>query len=163
MEIGGTTAGFDHDQLVASGIQFGGDLEILLVDGFIPSGGDEFDLFESVSSSGNFTSIQLPAGIDWDTSSLLTAGILSVANPFVLDGDYNGTGIVNIFDLNLALFDWDQDGAEFEHLVDSTAPRPRGDSWVGTVERGPVQLGRHGAVDGCDTRADQRLAFTGFR
>lgn len=124
MEIGGTTAGFDHDQLVASGIQFGGDLEILLVDGFIPSGGDEFDLFESVSSSGNFTSIQLPAGIDWDTSSLLTAGILSVANPFVLDGDYNGTGIVNIFDLNLALFDWDQDGANLSTLWIQQRPGP---------------------------------------
>ena len=91
MEIGGTSAGNEYDLLVADGFQAGGTLEVLLRNNFSPVGGDLFDLFEFTSISGNFSSLQLPTGIDWDTSKLLIDGTLLVTPTiFEWNGISNG-------------------------------------------------------------------------
>ena len=136
MEIGGTTPGTEHDQLVANSLQFGGKLEIDLVDGFVPSPGDQFVLFESHSTFGNFTSLQLPVGIKWDTTNLRADGILAVVNPIILDGDYNGTNEVNIYDLNQVLFYWGTSEASLPPSWIQQRPVP-GQS-VGLVELNKV-------------------------
>jgi hypothetical protein len=79
LEIGGTQAGVDYDQLVANVVLLGGTLEILLVDGYVPVGGESFDLFDFDSMGGLFAAMELPSGIDWDTSNLYVDGTLSVA------------------------------------------------------------------------------------
>ena len=81
MELGGTAAGSEHDQLFSTGLlTLAGTLDIKLIGGFDPQLGDEFDLFEG-SMSGAFVAFELPglqAGLDWDTSSLHIDGVISV-------------------------------------------------------------------------------------
>jgi probable HAF family extracellular repeat protein len=86
MELGGTTPGTEHDRITFTGLltlDAGAQLEVVLIDGFVPQLGQVFDLFvfqEGVS--GTFESMLLPAlgaGWDWDTSALYTAGDLRVA------------------------------------------------------------------------------------
>ena len=81
IELGGLTVGQDYDMLDVGGevLLEGGTLEVLLLDGFTPSAGDLFDILDFGSLSGSFDAIDLPAGIAWDTSQLLTGGTLSVA------------------------------------------------------------------------------------
>ena len=91
MEIGGTVPGDDSHVLVADGFQAGGTLEVLLTENFSPAAGDSFDLFDFTSASGNFSSIQLPTGIDWDISNLLADGTLVVVPTiFEWNGISNG-------------------------------------------------------------------------
>lgn len=81
MELGGTTAGSDYDQLsIMGGLDVAGTLKVTLINGFTPSAGQSFQLFDG-STSGNFSSLQLPhlpAGLFWHTSQLHSAGLLSV-------------------------------------------------------------------------------------
>ncbi len=58
IEIGGTTAGTQHDQLVVSGqATLGGTLNLSLISGFMPSVGDTFQIITSGSATGNFATI----------------------------------------------------------------------------------------------------------
>ncbi len=60
----------------------GGTLEIVLLDGFAPTNGASFDLFNWDGGITNeFTTIHSPAlgnGLEWDVSMLYTNGTLSV-------------------------------------------------------------------------------------
>jgi len=101
MEIAGTTPGLEHDQLLVSGeATLGGELEVVLLDGFTPSAGGLFDLFDWGSVVGTFEVVSLPAlgaGLQWDTTALYTQGqlcVLAVGIP----GDYNHNGIVDAAD-----------------------------------------------------------------
>lgn len=78
----------EHGKLEATGtgtpaaVQRGGVLNLYLQDGFIPSHGDRFDLFDWGLATGTFTAINLPElgeGLRWDTSELYTTGVVSVA------------------------------------------------------------------------------------
>jgi hypothetical protein len=85
MEIGGTQAGSQYDQLITSGlIEANGTLDIELINGFMPQAGDTFQLFQG-NLTGQFDSVSLPGlsnGMSWDTSSLYTGGtITSVPEP----------------------------------------------------------------------------------
>lgn len=83
MELGGTTAGSDYDQLsILGGLDVAGTLKVTLINGFTPMAGQSFQLFEG-SSSGSFASLQLPslsAGLFWHTSQLYSDGLLSVGS-----------------------------------------------------------------------------------
>ena len=81
MEIGELA----HDKLVLSGeLKLdGGLLTVALLDGYMPMGGETFDLFDFASIAGEgFGRIALPTlgnGLSWNTASLYDDGTLSVA------------------------------------------------------------------------------------
>jgi hypothetical protein len=98
IEIGGATPGTSYDQVnVAGQLSLAGALEISLIDGFVPTAGQTFDILNAASLVGAFSSIELPTipGLTWNTSQL-ASGILSVV-PGLL-GDYNEDGTVNAAD-----------------------------------------------------------------
>jgi hypothetical protein len=70
-EIGGTGAGTDYDQLAITGsAQLDGTLNVSLVNGFIPVGGQSFSVVTWGSRSGQFSTVNLPAlpqDLSWDT------------------------------------------------------------------------------------------------
>ncbi len=72
---------------------FGGVLNVSKSFSFVPSAGDTFDLLSFASSSGTFSTIQLPtlaSGLTWDTSQLYSTGVLSVAASLAGDFDHDG-------------------------------------------------------------------------
>ncbi|MEO1497136.1 MAG: autotransporter-associated beta strand repeat-containing protein [Planctomycetota bacterium] len=78
----------------------GATLDVDLLDGFTPAHGDSFlvlDVDGVVSGSG-FSSFDLPEvpGAEWDTSQLLTDGLISIE--VTLPGDYNLDGTVDAAD-----------------------------------------------------------------
>jgi hypothetical protein len=101
MELGGTAAGTQYDQIhVAGQLALGGGLSVSLISGFTPAAGDSFDLLDWGSIAGTFSSLSLPtlgSGLEWDTSQLYSAGVVSV-NLSGVPGDYNGDGAVNAAD-----------------------------------------------------------------
>jgi T5SS/PEP-CTERM-associated repeat protein len=101
MELGGTTASTQYDQLrVGGNLALGGTLQVLLTGGFAPAAGQSFNLLDWGSASGTFNNLQLPAlapGLAWNASQLYTGGILSVYI-VALPGDYNNNGVVDASD-----------------------------------------------------------------
>src|SRR5262249_3234972 len=78
--IAGTSPG-QYDQLDVSGIlTLGGTLEIDFAPGFTPPPGTSFDFFEasSIAPDSSFDGVVLPDSVQWDTSSLFTAGTATV-------------------------------------------------------------------------------------
>ncbi len=101
MELGGTVAGSQYDQIIASGeLGFDGALQVALIGGFAPSAGQSFNLFDWASVTGTFDALSLPVltgGLTWNTSQLYTTGVLSVASAGIA-GDYNNNGTVDAGD-----------------------------------------------------------------
>ena len=89
----------EFDVLDVSGaLTAGGTLDVDLVGGFDPNDGDQFEILNFASASGSFA-FDLPTlsgGLSWDTSSLLSTGILEVVAS--VDADFNNDGIVNGLD-----------------------------------------------------------------
>ena len=80
IELGGSDAGNDK-LLIAGDFTANGTLDVHLINGFDPSLGDSFDLFDFTSVSGSFSAMNFPAlkhGRRFDTSSLMTAGTIMV-------------------------------------------------------------------------------------
>jgi hypothetical protein len=99
MELGGTTAGA-YDQIQATGVlALGGTLHVSLINGFVPTAGQSFDILDWSALSGAFSSISLPrlSGLAWNTSQLYTTGVISVASAGLI-GDYNNNGVVDASD-----------------------------------------------------------------
>ena len=98
MELGGTSPGSGYDQILSSGaLGLDGALQIALINGFNPTAGQSFNLFDWANVSGAFDSLSLPTlggGLSWNTSQLYTTGVLSVSaglpGDFELDGDVDG-------------------------------------------------------------------------
>jgi T5SS/PEP-CTERM-associated repeat protein len=101
IQISGTTAGTQYDQLLVTGMDtLGGTLDVSLINGFIPHRGDSFEILHFGSVTGKFSTINLPtlpSGLGWNTTQLYKAGVLSVQ----LVGDYNGNGFVDAADYTL--------------------------------------------------------------
>jgi T5SS/PEP-CTERM-associated repeat protein len=101
MEIGGTSAGSQYDQLIAFGnLFFDGNLQISLINGFVPALGNAFNIFDWQSASGTFDTINLPtlsSSLAWDTSQLYIDGTLRIASAD-LPGDFNHDGKVDAAD-----------------------------------------------------------------
>jgi T5SS/PEP-CTERM-associated repeat protein len=72
MELRGTSTNEFDRILVSSSFTADGILNVMLIDGFLPQPGDQFDLFNYASVSGSFDSMNLPFGVgSWDTTHLL--------------------------------------------------------------------------------------------
>lgn len=125
IELGGTADG-QFDKLVVDGdVLLDGSLSVALMDGYSPSGGSSFDIFDFSTLSGTFTSVNLPAlagGLSWDQTNLLTSGVLSITGGNGLLGDFNNDGILDASDIdaltavvisgsNDAAFDVNSDGS----------------------------------------------------
>jgi autotransporter-associated beta strand protein len=84
MELGGTVRGSGYDALVSSGdvvLQDGSTLSVSLISSFVPEKGDEFDVLDFSSLSGQFTTINLPAladGLTWSTDGLYLDGTIGI-------------------------------------------------------------------------------------
>jgi hypothetical protein len=102
MELGGSTPGSLFDQIhVAGQLALGGTLKVTLINGFMPSTGQSFDIIDWGTLSGTFSALQLPTQngrIVWGTSQLYTTGTLSVVATFYA-GDFNRDGHVNAADI----------------------------------------------------------------
>jgi probable HAF family extracellular repeat protein len=97
VEIGGTNQGTGYDHLNITGdLALDGVLEVALINGFIPSAGQSFNILDWGTLTGSFAAINLPslAGLTWNTSALYTTGALSVGQP----GDFNANGVVDAAD-----------------------------------------------------------------
>ena len=90
IDLGGTS---DFDLLDISGtLTAGGTLDVDLVGGFTPVLGNQFDILNFTSASGSFV-LDLPSlggGLTWDTSDLLTTGIIEVISGTDVDLDNDG-------------------------------------------------------------------------
>ena len=89
IELGGTTRATlegPNDQVydafdVNGTLNLGGDLNITLVDGFVPQLGDSFDLFNAATVNGTVNSVATPslsAGLFFDLTELNTTGVITV-------------------------------------------------------------------------------------
>jgi hypothetical protein len=85
MELGGTSAGTQYDQLnVTATANFGGTLNVVLINGFVPAAGQVFQLFNAASRVGSFTTVNLPAlnaGLAWNNQIGANGAIAVVAAP----------------------------------------------------------------------------------
>jgi T5SS/PEP-CTERM-associated repeat protein len=99
VEIGGTTAGSQHDQLAIGGdVALGGLVEVLFADGFSPQPGNRFEIVTTTESlSGAFVGAALPglpAGMDWN----IEYGTRIVSLVTTIAGDYTSDGRVDAAD-----------------------------------------------------------------
>jgi FG-GAP repeat len=105
-EIAGTTAGAGgHDQIVVAGMfGVGGSASIELVNGFVPSAGDTFQLLEFGEINGGFSSLTIDPellALNVDTSNLLIDGTISI--PVACLADLTDDGVLNFFDVSVFL------------------------------------------------------------
>lgn len=101
LRIGGLARGTDYDAVVVTGDVTinGGDLNVTLINGFVPVALNSFDLLDFSTWTGEFDNVNLPTNVAWDTSQLTTTGVLSVFT--ALPGDYNNDRIVNAADFTV--------------------------------------------------------------
>ena len=120
IELGGITPGTEHDQISVTGeINLGGSLQVTLINGFVPSAGMTFDLWNAAYVTGQFHTVtlpNLPGGLFWHTSDLNTTGEIHVgltpetyagfASFYGLTGspsdDDDGDGIANLHEYVMA-------------------------------------------------------------
>ncbi|HYO23792.1 MAG TPA: hypothetical protein VEQ85_02485 [Lacipirellulaceae bacterium] len=97
LELRGTALG-QYDRILVDGhFAAGGTLDIDLIDSYVPAAGDTFDLLNFASASGalQVSAPALPAGLAWNTSALLTTGLLTVSSTASPNADFNGDGTVD--------------------------------------------------------------------
>lgn len=85
IELGGSTAGSGYDQLKVTGsISLSGTLNVVFINGYSPVAGDEFTIIDAASSTGSFTTANLPdiTPRQWQTSYDNASGnlVLKVIN-----------------------------------------------------------------------------------
>jgi hypothetical protein len=110
IDLGGTTPGAQHDQLLVSGeAGLAGTLDIALIDSFTPGAGDDFTILSASSVTGNFSAIN---GREVNPTTWLAtiyqpdAVRLAVAS----GGDANLDGRVNLQDFNVLASNFGQGG-----------------------------------------------------
>jgi fibronectin-binding autotransporter adhesin len=100
IELAGTTKGAQYDSLtIAGNVSLGGALDVVLLNGFVPSPGQSFNILTSAGGiDGSFDSMDLPAlagGLYFNLAYTSTAINLTVAGVL---GDYNKNGIIDASD-----------------------------------------------------------------
>ena len=79
MELGGTTAGTQYDQLTVTGTAtMAGTLNVSLIDGFIPQVGDSFSILPYGTRSGGFSTLNVPEEYRWGFQYAYSGVILTV-------------------------------------------------------------------------------------
>ena len=115
IEIAGLTPGTDHDQINATGtVTFDGTLSIALIDPFVPSSGNTFQIMTFGARVGEFSAVEgleIGDGLNFELSYDPGAVVLTVVADVVLFGDRNGDGWVGQADLDIVLAMWGQSGA----------------------------------------------------
>ena len=113
VDLAGKAPGTEFDVLNVIGVaRLGGALEASLIDGLVPSAGDEFQVLTALSVINEFASVEA-----FDVADLFGFEVTALYSPtdvllrfddtFLL-GDFDDSGTVDIFDLNLVLFNWNQ-------------------------------------------------------
>ncbi|MBI5685928.1 MAG: putative Ig domain-containing protein [Verrucomicrobia bacterium] len=123
MELGGGSASL-YDQFDVTGLfNFGGALDVSLVNGFTPRAGDWFDLFDFSAGVGGFSSIHLP-GLDpalyWNTNALYTTGVIA-ADKTGITSPADGSVLAS----DVVPFRWDPVAGATQYAL-----------WVGTTPGG---------------------------
>ena len=103
IELGGPTPADEEDELLHDVLNVigdvfltGGTLDVTLIPGFTPSVNDSFDILEFASLNGSFDILNLPTGeSNWNTTQLLTDGIITFVGGGGLPGDYDVDGDVD--------------------------------------------------------------------
>jgi hypothetical protein len=132
MEIGGLVAGQEHDKIVIIGAaNLAGTLDVSLINSYSPNNGDTYDILDFGSVNGDFGTTNLPANFSWDVAT----GVLTFMDVVGLT-DYDNDGTWGLGDLNLVLFNWNEDGA----ILPATwiNSRPPGGTLVGLPELNQV-------------------------
>lgn len=70
-----------------------GTLNVTLINGFVPEGGDSFLILNGTTTTGSFDTVNLPAGGGLDPGQLVVGAAASG-----VCGDLNGDDAVNVFD-----------------------------------------------------------------
>lgn len=102
IEIGGTVPGTEHDRVEMAGFAtLDGDLQVSLVDGYLPQLGNSFAfLFASGGFDASFAEVSFPdlsaLGLDWQLNP--GGATLFLELVAMLDGDYNLDGTVDAAD-----------------------------------------------------------------
>jgi T5SS/PEP-CTERM-associated repeat protein len=103
IELAGTTKGAQYDSLtIAGNVSLGGALDVVLLNGFVPSSGQSFNILTAAGGiDGTFDTTNLPAlagGLYFDLAYTHSAINLTVAG---ILGDYNRNGTIDASDYAL--------------------------------------------------------------
>ena len=102
IELGGTANGSGYDSVaVAGAATLDGGLSVSLIDGFVPSIGNTFEILTATGGiSGAFATESLPApiGLTWDVVYGANSVLLTVITAPAVPGDYNQNGVVDAAD-----------------------------------------------------------------
>jgi hypothetical protein len=104
IQLGGTADGEFDKLIVTADLLVDGSLDVSLMESFLPSAGDSFDILDFATISGAFAQVNLPAlggGLTWDQSNLLTDGSLSIIGGGAVPGDFNNDGVLDAVDIDL--------------------------------------------------------------
>lgn len=99
IRIGGLIPANDYDRVSAGGsMSLGGELDVRLVGGFVPSPGDTFQVVTCNGRSGTFSPVYLPdlPDDDWGWRLIYTQTGLTLG--IGVPGDYNGDGDIDLSD-----------------------------------------------------------------
>ena len=109
-----SASGSDHINITSGGsASLAGTLNIILLDGYTPPLGSQFNLFSLASHSGDFTSYTgLNFGGNLALRPTFTATSLMLNARPTVDGDINLDGTVNIFDINNVSSNWGTAGPQ---------------------------------------------------
>jgi len=131
-EIGGIKSNaYDTLDMPGFTATLNGELELSLINGFVPDIGDSFTIIEAGSIIGTFDTIaDLSGGSIFDVVYNANSVVVHVVK---LLGDLNGDGFVGIDDLNIVLANWNQNVPPGDPLAD-----PSGDGFVGITDLNTV-------------------------
>ncbi len=97
IEVGGVNPGSEYDQLIVNGpASLGGTLAVSLVN-FNPSFGATFEIMTYAEFGGEFDTLSLPMGYQWDVHYNSDSVVLELTG-IGLTGDFNSDGVVDAAD-----------------------------------------------------------------
>lgn len=102
IELGGTAKGRGYDSVAVAGTAaLDGGLSVSLIDGFVPSIGNTFEILTATGGiTGSFAteSLPVPIGLTWDVVYGASSILLTVISAPAAPGDYNQNGVVDAAD-----------------------------------------------------------------
>lgn len=151
IQLGGTTPGTGHDQLVVTGAAtLNGILNVSLIYGFEPQVGDSFIILPYGTRSGEFSTLNLPEEYQWDFDYTSSGVILTVLEERSISGTVTCDSTQTVF-VDLWLDDYTSAPPEDSKQIAcgksySFTNLPDGTYYVGAW----IDLDGSGAVEGPD-------------